>query len=694
MADGLNIPGVSDKYKTNDLVESLMEVERIPLKREESNLETYKKQQDAWRGVNQKMSSLRDSVKSLYSFENPFSNRLSSSSEEYAVTADAGREAEFGSFKIEVLHPAASDRFLSEEIDSDMQVAPGKYTYSVGEKKIDFNWKGGKLNDFVTALNRRGNDTIKASLIGVSANKKSLLIESLRTGAENRLVFEKQALDFAKKTGMISSAKSETTTLKYSSLSAKTPETKDEIHQENIPAISKNNVKARGNDITIEPRGGFELDFPSLIRKSSSGKIEFSFTEKKVQDITEETVQLPKESLELPAPLSVTYEGISVFNNPSDSTLPPAQEQQEQKSKPVEISSSQVFFIKDSDGNEKPVDSKYFTKDSSGKTKVSVSLSDFPNAQSLVVRNSNTGKEISMTAPLCFDEKKSLGFEPKNAISTAQDAKLKYEGITISRPTNDIDDIVPNVTLHVHEKTEKPANIKIEPDTESAKDAIITFVGKYNQAVAEMNILSINKPEIVSELDYLSSDEQDKAYERLGMFQGEFTLTNGKSSLQQIVSSNYRFSDDASVTMLSQIGVSTNASGGARGYSPSQMRGYLEVDEKKLDESLKSNLNQIKNLFGYDSDGDLVIDDGIGYKIDRQLTSWVQSGGIISSKTNSLETQIKNSNSKITRLQTQLDRKEAELKRKYANMEGTLNSLESQQSTMQNFSNQNNGRNR
>lgn len=280
MADGLNIPGVSDKYKTNDLVESLMEVERIPLKREESNLETYKKQQDAWRGVNQKMSSLRDSVKSLYSFENPFSNRISSSSEEYAVTADAGREAEFGSFKIEVLQPAASDRFLSDEIDSDMQVAPGKYTYSVGEKKIDFNWKGGKLNDFVTALNRRGNDTIKASLIGVSSNKKSLLIESLKTGEENRLVFENQALDFAKKTGMISSAKAETTTLKYSSLSAKTPETKDEIQQEKIPAISKSKVKASGNDITIEPRGGFELDLPSSIRKSSSGKIEFSFTEK------------------------------------------------------------------------------------------------------------------------------------------------------------------------------------------------------------------------------------------------------------------------------------------------------------------------------------------------------------------------------------------------------------------------------
>ena len=102
MADGLTIPGVTDRYKTNDLVNSLMEVERIPLKREEEALEGYKKQQGAWRDVNQKMSTLRESVKTLYSFENPFSNKLASSSEENAVTVEAGREAEYGSFKIDI----------------------------------------------------------------------------------------------------------------------------------------------------------------------------------------------------------------------------------------------------------------------------------------------------------------------------------------------------------------------------------------------------------------------------------------------------------------------------------------------------------------------------------------------------------------------------------------------------------------
>ena len=94
MADGLTIPGVSDRYKTNSLVDALMEAERVPLKREQAQLETYQKQQSAWRGVNQKMSSFRDSVKTLYSFDNPFSNKLSTSSDENALTVDAGREAE------------------------------------------------------------------------------------------------------------------------------------------------------------------------------------------------------------------------------------------------------------------------------------------------------------------------------------------------------------------------------------------------------------------------------------------------------------------------------------------------------------------------------------------------------------------------------------------------------------------------
>ena len=115
MADGISIPGVTDKYKTNDLVESLMEVERVPLKREQAQLETYQSQQAAWRDMNSKMSTLRESVKTLYSFENPFNNKQASSSDENAVTVDADRNAEYGTFKLDVLRPAAADRFFKRQ---------------------------------------------------------------------------------------------------------------------------------------------------------------------------------------------------------------------------------------------------------------------------------------------------------------------------------------------------------------------------------------------------------------------------------------------------------------------------------------------------------------------------------------------------------------------------------------------------
>ena len=196
MAD-ITIPGVSDKYGTTNLIEQLMEVERVPLTREQNKLDSYKTEQDAWRSVNKAMSSLRESVRVLYSFDNPFNTKLASSTEEDAITAEPSRNAEIGSFRIKVEQIAEADRFLSGEIDSNFEVPEGTYTYKVNEKEISFNWKGGKVSDFVTSLNRRGNNTIKASLIGVSSSKKSLLIESVLTGKENALVFKDEAFNFA-----------------------------------------------------------------------------------------------------------------------------------------------------------------------------------------------------------------------------------------------------------------------------------------------------------------------------------------------------------------------------------------------------------------------------------------------------------------------------------------------------------------
>ena len=688
MADGLSIPGVSDKYKTNDLVEALMEVERLPLKREESNLEKYQGQQNAWRDVNQKVASLKESVKNLYSFENPFNSKNTESSDANAITADADRDADLGEFKVEVLQEATTDRFLSGNIDKNYKVEAGRYVIGVGDKTLDFTWKGGKLSDFVKALNKRGTDLVKASVIGVSKKDSALLIESLKEGSDNKLIFKEKALEFAKAIDMVGDAKMETTSLTSSLMDYKVPATNDSVVQERMPALSKGGVTMDGGVISIPSRNAIEIPIDGSLNADGNQMLSFTFKADQAADITEQynnAIANP----DLADAGSVTFGGITVYNEKSDASLDAAVAQEEQVPL-APIDDTNYLAIRNKDGSETPIDISSFPVDENGNVTVSLSLDDYPDAAGLIIRNASTGKALTMSVPESFDASQSRGFSPKHAVSSAGDATLKYEGITITRPTNDIDDIVPEVTLHVHGKTERPATITVLSDKEAVKNALITFVGNYNQVLAEINILTSNKPEVITELDYLTSEEQEKAEERLGMFQGDFTLTNGKSSLQRIVSAAYPHSEFAEVTMLNQIGISTNASTNSTSYSASRLRGYLEIDEKKLDAAIDNNLDDIKKLFGYDKDGDLIADDGIAYLLDKHATSWTQSGGIIASKMNTLSTQIENSNKKISELQTQLERTESNLKTKYSNMEGTLNSLESQQKSLQNtFSNTN-----
>ena len=687
---GLNIPGVTDQYNTNDTVEKLMKIERVPLTREQNQLESLKTEKNAWRDINTRLASLRDNTKTLYSFENPFNSKLTSSTEEYAVTAEANRSASIQSFKVDVLQAASSDRFLSSELENDFKVPQGTYTYKVGEKQISFNWKGGSLKDFAAAINKRGNNVIKSSIIGASAGKKSLLIEAVPTGKENRLIFEDDAKTFAFDSGMIDKIKSETQTFASSQKEIIPVNKIDYNEPAYMPALSLTKIQfnEEKESVLVEPRGAYQVKIPEKILRDNSLHLQFTVTQNESEDITPEinrTLLQP----ELPDAGTAEFGGIVISNNDSDINLnlpkePPA---------PLEpVITDKVLYAVMADGSEKEIP---WTPAEKGKpAQVDIKLSDYPDIKSVAVRNTNTGTSYEISNFSALDPVKDLGYGPVHPVSTADDAIIKYEGITITRSSNKIDDVIPEITLNLHDKTEKTATISVKPDVEASKTAIIDFVGKYNQAVAELNILSQNKPEIIEELDYLTKDEQEEERKKLGLFQAESSITNLKSYMSSTISARYMFSDSAEVTMLSQLGIATNASGYSGGYSQSKLRGYLEIDEKKLDDALANHLDDIKMLFGYDSDGDLIVDSGIAFKLDKQISAYTQTGGILALKTSSLDSKIKSSEQKITKLESQMAKKESELRNKYSQMEGSLNSLEAQQNTISNFVKQNQNQNK
>ena len=683
---GITIPGVTDTYNTNDTVEKLMQIERIPLTREQNQLEEYKAQKNAWREINTQLNSLRESTKSLYSYENPFNNKLCTSSDENAITAQATRNAENQTFKVDVIQPATSDRFLSDELESGFDVPAGNYTYKVGDKQVSFNWKGGSLKSFSDALNKRGNNIIKSMVIGSTAGKKTLLIEAVATGSSNRLVFEGQAKNFALSSGMISAATSKSS--KFGTSPSELVSVFESSKSDSkIPSLTTTKAHITNGAIHVEPRGAFQVNIPQNVTSNSNNHITFTINTNQETDLTETLNKLPEEPL-IPDAGFAEYSGIVVRNSPSDSQYK-APEVTQTEVEP--IINKNILYAVMKDGSEQLISTpNILTSETSS---FDISLKEYPNLAGIKVKNENTGYSFDISAFSVYDSNSNLGYSPNHAITQSGDCIIKYEGITITRPTNNIDDVVPEITLNVHEKTDRTATITVKPDKEASKNALIDFVGKYNQVVAKINILSQNKPELIDELEYLTDDEKEKLRDQLGLFNNDFSLTSMKSNMQNILSSSYKFMDNTTINLLSQIGIATNASGYSGSYSQSRLRGYLEIDEKKLDAAIENNLDEIKVLFGYDSDGDLIIDSGIAYKLDKQITAYTQTGGILATKISTMDSKIKSSEKNITKLEDQMNTKEADLKRKYSQMEGSLNSLEDQQNTINNFNRQNSNRN-
>jgi flagellar hook-associated protein 2 len=116
------IPGVKSRFNTEKIIEDLMKVERIPKDRAEKNVDRLTIEKGYWQDVGRRMSALRDSARSLYSFQNPFNDRIVSSSDEWAITGTATREAVEQERFFTVKQTAQADRFLSTPLDDKFKV--------------------------------------------------------------------------------------------------------------------------------------------------------------------------------------------------------------------------------------------------------------------------------------------------------------------------------------------------------------------------------------------------------------------------------------------------------------------------------------------------------------------------------------------------------------------------------------------
>jgi flagellar hook-associated protein 2 len=667
------IPGITNSgFDTDGMVEQIMEAERISVTRMEQRIDQYEEEKAAWQEMGRRITNLREASRLLFGFENPFNDRIADSGDDSVVTATAERNASEGATEIKVVQLAQADRFLSRSLPEDFDVAPGRYGFRVGEQEEFFNFSGGTLEQLARSINQRASDIVTARVVRDTANTQVVLIEALQTGAANPLVFLEGARTFALEASLLEQVldRSVTATIGPSTVTAWTK------------PLSGADVVVQNETVSVEPGAEAAIRLPGSIPTAANMVLEM---EVHVENLWLEWISpTPPPGPSLPDVGGVTLGDVTVLNQPSSTPLP----EWDPPDPPV-VTDNMRFLYAQEGATAVPLPELSDTTDFET---LRIPVTDYvASIQAVNVRNQNSHRRISIRNVKLYDPTSRGDLAPVNPISVAQDALLEIQGIRVERPTNAVDDLIEGVTLQLRSPSTRPVPVTVEPDREGVKNSLIDFVYDYNQLLTEINILTRNEEAVIDEITYFSDEEREEALTRLGTMQGDFTLSGLKSRLQTIMMNPYPTSAGSALTLLAQMGVSTNASGPGGGFETSRLRGYLEISESDLDSALQTRFSAIKELFGSDTDSDQVVDTGVGFEVDQLTRSYVQVGGIVATRTGTIDGSISQTETRVERENDRLVDREDELRMDFGRMEGALSNMRDNQATLDNLQTQTGG---
>lgn len=632
----ISIPGFSNQnstINTEQVIEDLLELERVPIARVEARIGQHQLEREVWFDIGRRVTQLSDDASFLFGFQNPFNERVGVSADETALTLTPTRGAEERRHTIAIIQNAGRDRLLSRDIADDYQVPPGRYTFAIGGERVTAQFDGGSLRAFSDAINSVAPELLSTQVVRASDATDTIIFESQLYGSKNRLSFSDDALSFAEENGIIA----------YKEVQ-KFQDESERI----IPAESEEQIPLAEQ---ITPDSATTLTFTAAVESVSIAGQPAGFQLAPSGSITLQDVTVPNINSEVPL---------------EDVEIPPVI---------VDNEHPTFVYAQLANGAEVPL--------------ADIPLRDEPQAQeislaeisapitALILRNENTHRILTVSE-IGINSAVNSDYEALNAAEQAQDAILTLDGVQVTRNSNSIDDLIPQVTVEVLAAQSEALEVEVTPDYENIKNSVIRFVGSYNQLVRELNILARRETEIIDELEFLDDDERAQAQERLGLLQGETALSQLRNQLVNFVQNPYPTSAGRTVNLLSQVGIATNVGGfNSGGVNRSRLRGYLELDESQFDIALKDQFQAVRELFGSDTDQDLVVDSGLAYEIDRYADLYTRNGGIIQIRTDGLDGRIERNNDELVNYNQKIEDYERKLRSDFGRMQGALNSLDS-----------------
>jgi len=243
----------------------------------------------------------------------------------------------------------------------------------------------------------------------------------------------------------------------------------------------------------------------------------------------------------------------------------------------------------------------------------------------------------------------SLDLDFSTTLTAATDASITIDGLTVTRATNEFEDVIPGVNMTVRSETAAAETVVFQRDLTGIESAITTFVDAFNATNATISALG-------------SADS-----ESAGALSGDGTLRFIENQLRGLILNGSSTPGEA-ISSLNDLGIQFNR------------QGDLEVDIETLRSQLTSNFDDVVTMFSANTSNQSEFGEagrGLAGDLHRQLNDLMANDGIIQSRISSRETVVSRNESDLEDLNIQMEQVYERYLAQFIAMEQAVDNLNS-----------------
>lgn len=238
-------------------------------------------------------------------------------------------------------------------------------------------------------------------------------------------------------------------------------------------------------------------------------------------------------------------------------------------------------------------------------------------------------------------------------IQAGRDATFKYNGISVTRSSNEIDDLITGITINLLQD-DGSANINIAQYSQGIADELNTMVQNYNTLMTELDDMTL----------------ADTESGNVGVFNGDNSIRMIGREITKIITS---INDEG--YSLAQFGISLNQSG------------YMTFSQSDFNDKMDEDPSALERFFSgatdIDTNGNSTEVQGVFTRLTDLMDNYVGYSGIMTTLITASDNKMSSLEDERTRTVTLLDARYDAMTARFIEYDAIISSLESQFSSLQ-----------